>query len=374
LGASPDLLVLANPENRRLSFFQEAVGRRGWNPARVVPHSDLLAGRTNLRDHVGPGTVVRIESTGENHGVECQILSLGGIPEAGSIPEERGRLLHPSAWFRGFRAYMDSLERDGRMCGAAWFNSPSDIVAMFDKPGFKSLLGDLAPPTLGTFGSFAEFARWAVETGASRVFVKLPASSSASGVAAWRAQRSTGKQVLRTTLEMVDPDGKPRFYNSLLLREYRDPRRIAQVLDFLFSEGAFVEPWIAKPTFGGLAWDLRILGVAGKPAHRIARLSRGPMTNLHLGNRRLDPDELDLPADAWEAVERVVESALRRLPGVLYAGLDVVVPAGSPEAPTRPLVLEANAFGDLLPGLRHEGQDPWDLELAALARRLSCRA
>lgn len=369
MGASPDLLVLANPENRRLSLFQGAVCRRGWNPPRVVSHSDLLAGRTTLGDHVRPGTVVRIESTGENHGVDCQILSLGGISEAGSIPEERGRLLHPSAWFRGFRAYMESLERDGEVCGVTWFNSPSDIVAMFDKPGFKRLLGDLAPPTLGTFGSFAEFSRWADESGTPGVFVKLPAASSASGVAAWRAQRSTGRQVLRTTLEMADPDGQPRFYNSLRLREYRDPHRITQVLDFLFSEGAFVEPWIPKPSFRGMAWDLRVLGVAGKPAHRIARLSRGPMTNLHLGNHRLDPEGLGLSRGVWEAVERVVEATLERLPGSLYAGLDVVVPAGSPDAPAKPLVLEANAFGDLLPGLRHDGLDPWELELSRLGTK-----
>lgn len=365
-----DLVVVANPANRRLDLFQRAVRARGWPTARVVAHADLLAGRTRLEDHLGPQSLVRIESTGEDHDVECRILSLGGLDGAMEIPPERGRVLHPAAWLRGFELYMGGLAAQGDRAGARWFNHPTEIVRMFDKPRCKEHLGALSPPTLGRFSDSREFLGRLEGLPSSGVFVKLPGGSSASGVAAFRWQRRTGRQVLRTTLEMRGEVGHRRFYNSLRPQVYRDPADIAAVLDFLFSQEAFVEPWIAKPLHGGKAWDLRILGVAGRARHRLARLSRGPMTNLHLGNERLDPAALDLSADDWSQVEAVVASALARFPESLYAGLDVVVQR-EPERPTCAVVLEANAFGDLLPGLVHEGRDPWEAQLEALERRES---
>ncbi len=364
-----DLLVVANPENRRLAFFQQAVRSRGWPAARVLSHSDLLSGRVVLEDHVRPGTVVRIDSAGEDHGVECQILSSGGIEGARGIGEERGRVLHPAAWLRGFCGYLESLERAGERCGARWFNPPSQIRVMFDKPRCKRSLGSLAPATIGTFASAEDFLSHLEPIRVAGVFVKLPGSSSASGVAAFRWHRSTGRQVLRTTMEMRCIGGERRFYNSLLPQVYRDPAEIRQILDFLFSQDAFVEPWIPKPMFQGMSWDLRILAVGGKAMHRLARLSNGPMTNLHLGNRRLDPAELGLSDDVWATVERIVEEVMTRLPGCLYAGLDVVVPRSEESRGPSPVVLEANAFGDLLPGLVHQGRDPWEAELDALVAR-----
>ncbi|MBK9578036.1 MAG: STM4014 family protein [Fibrobacteres bacterium] len=369
-----DLLVVANPENRRLALFQRAVQARGWPAARVLSHSDLLSGRAALEDHLRPGTCVRIDSAGEDHGVECQILSLGGVEDAASIPEERGRILHPAAWLRGFRRHMESLELAAGQSGACWFNRPSEIALLFDKPRCKERLGTHCLPTLGEFASAEEFLAHLESTRFAGVFVKLPGSSSASGVAAFRWHRATGRQVLRTTMEMRCVGGERRFYNSLRPQVYREPAEICRVLDFLFSQGAFVEPWLPKPMFGGMAWDLRILAVGGKARHRLARLSSGPMTNLHLGNRRMDPAELGLPEKAWNEVERVVEEVMVRLPGCLYAGLDVVVPRSDGEREHSPVVLEANAFGDLLPGLVHQGRDPWEAELDALVAREACCA
>lgn len=365
----PDLLVLANPENRRLAFFQRAVQARGWPAARVVSHADLLAGRIALEDHVRPGTWVRIESTGENHAVDCQIMTLGGIESAERMPKERGRVLHPAAWYRGFCTYLAGLERAGDHIGVRWFNPPAGIGLMFDKPRCKRVLGNLAPDTIGAFSCAEEFLSHADSCRLSRAFVKLPASSSASGVVAWRRQRATGRQVLRTSLEMRHGRGETRFYNSLRPQEYRDPGSIRRVLDFLFSQGAFAEPWIPKAGYDGMSWDLRILGIGGKAMHRVARLSRGPMTNLHLGNRRLDPADLGLSEPLWRAIEGLVESAMERLAGCLYAGLDVVVPRVAADRDPRPTVLEANAFGDLLPGIVHNGRDPWETQLDALVSR-----
>ena len=76
------------------------------------------------------------------------------------------------------------------------------------------------------------------------------------------------------------------------------------------------------------------------------------MTNLHLDCRRADP--LDLMGPAQQALlEGVVRQAARAFPGSHLIGFDLVVNRQSAR------VLEANAFGDLLPGLLWQGRDTY---------------
>jgi hypothetical protein len=104
--------------------------------------------------------------------------------------------------------------------------------------------------------------------------------------------------------------------------------------------------------------------IAGKARQRVVRLSRHPLTNLHLLNGRGSPEAVASRmgeagwADALDACERVMKVAL---PRSLYAGVDLAV---APNFRGRS-VLEVNAFGDLLPGVLHEGLDTYAAELSA---------
>ena len=82
------------------------------------------------------------------------------------------------------------------------------------------------------------------------------------------------------------------------------------------------------------------------------------MTNLHLDNARADPAAL-LAADELARAEALTAAAARAFPRSGVIGFDLVVHG------ERACVLEANAFGDLLPGLLWHGLDPH----AAAARR-----
>jgi hypothetical protein len=95
------------------------------------------------------------------------------------------------------------------------------------------------------------------------------------------------------------------------------------------------------------------------------------MTNLHLGNARGSFEEFLQTAgeEVWSAVADSCRRAAAAFengaapPAVLYAGVDVLLTPGF----RRHAVLEINAFGDLLPGVLHEGQDTYAAEVAALA-------
>ncbi|NJL43488.1 MAG: hypothetical protein HC935_09775 [Pseudanabaena sp. SU_2_4] len=94
------------------------------------------------------------------------------------------------------------------------------------------------------------------------------------------------------------------------------------------------------------------------------------MTNLHLKNERSEPTALiaKMGGKAWENAIDTCEQAARIFPNSLYTGIDLLIPVGFKQ----PLVLEANAFGDLLPGSTHNGLDTYSTEIiAALAQRES---
>jgi hypothetical protein len=123
------------------------------------------------------------------------------------------------------------------------------------------------------------------------------------------------------------------------------------------------QTWIPKAGWKGHRMDLRILAIAGKAAHVVPRLSKSPFSTLQLGAKRGDAAELRMETGEanWARALSAAESAAAAFPNSLHAGVDVAMTPGWRKA----AVLEVNAFGDLLPGVLHEGRDTYLCELAA---------
>jgi hypothetical protein len=161
-----------------------------------------------------------------------------------------------------------------------------------------------------------------------------------------------------TTIEHTS-DG---WFNSLKLRRYSDGR-VREILEMLLREGAQVECAEPKARLGGALFDLRIVAIAGKPVFTVIRQSRHPITNLHLGGWRGDWDELrsNLSDQSLAAVDescaRVAEAT-----GCHSVGIDVLV---EPDWQTH-RIIEANAFGDLLPGLTRQGKTVYGWQVDSL--------
>ncbi|MFZ6719247.1 STM4014 family protein [Undibacterium sp. Ji49W] len=365
-------VVIGNPENRRVRLFQEALQETGLEPALVISYLDVLNDLCVLDEVVAEGVTVRIESPGENFEVEKRLLALGGLENALTLEDQRGRIYHPRLWFQGFSQLMTSLAQRVQsaqhvQCAGAlsWFNHPADIISMFNKPLCKQLLQPYTLPACPVFSCYDEFFAFVEKQQTSRFFIKLNSSSSASGVVAYEYNKKNGREQAYSTVEVVHGMDGERFYNSLKVKKYTELDTIRTVLDFLFTEGALTERWIPKASHEGSAYDLRVMGIAGKRRHAIARLSRGPMTNLHLGNQRCAVDELELSSSTWAEIDALVESTMQAFPRSLYAGLDILLPRdGRP-----PVLLEANAFGDLLPNLLHGAESTYLAEINAVLRR-----
>ena len=135
------------------------------------------------------------------------------------------------------------------------------------------------------------------------------------------------------------------------------------MIDVLCRERVHVEQWIPKASLDGMAFDLRVVVIAGRPCHIVPRLSRTPMTNLHLKNRRGDVEALRsrMEPDDWDSALATCRRALDAFPGCHYAGVNLLIAPGY----RRHAVLEVNAFGDLLPDITCDGWDTYAAEVVA---------
>lgn len=348
----PRLVVVGNPENRRVELFRAAA--RDWPaPVEVLPWRALAAGAVTLP----AGALVRVDSPGED--AEVDRLLRGA-----EAPAEHGEIVGLAAWYDGFGAALLRLGDAVRDAGATLLNDPYEILVMFDKRACHARLGragvPVPPALLPAPRDYGELRELMGAAGWHRVFVKPAHGSSASGILALRA--AAGRVLATTSVERAS-DG--RLFNSLRVRAVRDEREIAAIVDRLAPDGLHVERWFPKAGLAGRVIDLRVLVVAGTVTHVVVRASRTPLTNLHLGNVRGDLAALRavMGAEAYAQALATCVRAADGFPNSLHAGVDLMVGTGW----RRHAVAEVNAFGDLLPGLLDErGRDSYAAELAAV--------
>jgi glutathione synthase/RimK-type ligase-like ATP-grasp enzyme len=341
------LVVVANPDNRRVSLFRAAVRAHGLADPRVVAWRDVAAGAP---PHIDPGSVVRIDSPGED--AEVDRLLRGA-----EAPAERGEVVGLAPWYRGFVAALGRIGAAAR--GSRLLSDPADVAVLFDKRACHARLsaeGIAVPDALETPHSYAHLVSLMDDAGWTRAFVKPVHGSSASGVIALR--RHGGRVRATTSVELAN--GK--LYNSLRPRDYA-ATEIKSIVDALAADGLHVERWFPKADLRGRVLDLRVVVIAGRPSHVVVRTSRGPITNLHLGGVRGSLDEVrERAGRGYGAAMRTCERVAACFPGMLQVGVDLMFSSDW----SRHAVAEVNAFGDLLPGLLVDGRDTYAAQVAAL--------
>lgn len=371
-------IIIGNPENRRVALFQAALAALRWPPARVVPYRDLLAGWTDLADVILPGTLVRIESPGENFEVEKLLLRIGfsaaeaegspviGRAELDRLPFDLGRILYPRQWYLGYQAILRLIAN--QLSTAAPYrllSSPANVEVLFDKPRCQQRLkqaGVQVPEFWPAPRGYEEVRDHLRQIDCRRAFVKLAHGSSASGVVALYVDRRGARAV--TSAEIIRERGELKLYNSLRVRTYTAESDVAELIDELCRHRVQFERWLPKASLPGKTFDLRVVVIAGCARHVVVRTSRTPMTNLHLGNQRGNlPALIDRAgAERWRAAMAVCERAAAQFAECWHVGVDLLLEPGF----QRPTVLEANAFGDLLPAVYDCGEDTYTAELTAL--------
>lgn len=390
------LLLIGNPTNRRTQELQEARNRLGLKPAVVLPYAQLLQnwrhGGTiaDIVDSSLPVPLIRIDAPGEDWEVERELLFLGAMNDTPPIldgmgaeafsteqvlalEQEWGRIYAPAQWFSGWKACLDRMGREAREVWpeVRFMNDPGDIQLMFDKRACQQHLsshGVQVPPTLQSsqpIRSYTDLRTAMQYVGMNRVFVKLASGSGASGVVAYQVNPRTGDEIAVTTMGMEQAQGKTIFFNEGRLRKYTRVKEIATLMNWLCAEGAQIERWMPKATLDQRAYDIRQLVAGGQAGHAIMRLSRTPITNLHLRNERMLPAEAGLDEQRMSLVQAEAQAAMSAFPNSWSAGIDVMLTSGA-----NPLayVLDVNPFGDLLYRVQHHGLGTYEWEMELLRK------
>ncbi|MGI5327317.1 STM4014 family protein [Actinomadura nitritigenes] len=327
-------VVVGTPGDRRPALFARACRSCGLPEPRLIAWTDVLRGADVV---LAPGDVLRIDSPGEDPAADALLRG----------PGDPSRVGGGARWYSTFVAALDRIRDAAARAGARLLGDVDEIAVMFDKRRSHARLaadGVPVPQALPPVRSYEELCAHMDALGERRVFVKAAHGSSASGVVA--LQTAPGGRVRAVTSAAMNGTG---LFNSLRVRAYETERDVAALVDALAPDGLHVERWLPKASLGGRVFDLRVVVIRGTPTHVVARTSRSPMTNLHLGGTRGDVAAVRraLGPDGWRQALDVCARAAACFPRSPMVGVDLLVLQGM----KRFAVCEVNAFGDLLPGL-----------------------
>lgn len=253
-----------------------------------------------------------------------------------------------------YQQQLEELSRLGRLRDVRFLNTPGTIATLLDKRESKRRLAEA-----GLAVSEELEAAWGEVRKAEQlldimqqrriyqVFIKPVFGSGAAVVAAFRWQPRTGQMVLYTCAwEETDREDKKvgRLINTKKLRRFTDAKQVLSLMEKILQLGCIVERWYAKAEYQGYSYDLRAVVQDGKMDFCLARLSKGPITNLHLNNHPLKLGALGLSKRVVDNIEELCGRGMGCFPGLRSAGIDVLLERGS----LKPRIIEMNAQGDLL--------------------------
>jgi glutathione synthase/RimK-type ligase-like ATP-grasp enzyme len=235
--------------------------------------------------------------------------------------------------------------------------SPKHTALLFDKNETSSRLRAVGIPVpecfqpAGDADSLIEqlrSRRW------SKAYVKLAYGSCASGIVVLEPLVDPCSGL--TTVKEIDG----LYYNTFDVRRVVG-EELTSILNFVLKETATVQTAIPKTRIGNRNFDLRVVVLGGTVIAVVCRVSRHPMTNLHLGGQRGDVEECrrQIGQRHWlDAMDDCVHAAsLFDLPCV---GIDVAFDRNSGS----PFILEMNSFGDFFPNWKDSsGRSIHELEI-----------
>ena len=363
------IVVIGVPGSRRVSAFLSDAHRLGVGRIDVVSYLDWIDGRARPPR---PGSLVRIESPSECSQTTRAILKAGIAPiesrggvavsatEIDRLACDRGEMLHPRQWFFGFQEILTRMDASWSGDGIRWMSRPAAIVTAFDKLACLELWSQAGLPVPRRYPGIATYSQLRREISGphARIMVKLRFGYSAIGAVALEWRGPLVRAI--TTMEMASGD-RPRLFVSKRPRVLTSEPEIAWLIDRLAEEDVLVEEWLPKARWKGRPYDVRAVVIRGNVHHVVGRSSWSPFTNLNLDGTRIPRESVEPHLGAsWDQFESLCQQAAQQIPAAGVLGLDVLVRP----CRRRFALLEANAFGDYLPGLMHRGRSIYETVLS----------
>jgi hypothetical protein len=369
---SPPLkcLIIGTPGDVRVEGFQSALEKFDHPPAEVIGYPAWVSlSDWDRRDQIKAADRVRIESPGRDPKALHAIRWRWQHPDQPMDTQPNDAIGDPTSFATSLTTVMEHIERASTNSESVFLNHPLQTLSACDKVKTIELLEETGIPVPRTLAMLEgqeigyDIVRDAMRsTGINRVFIKLRHGYSGSGVIAY--QLGKGRELAITTVAMKQTDNGIQLFNTRKVQRYDSHQDCRKLFDALCPLGVYVERWVPKAGVNNRTTDLRVVTIAGKARHIVMRMSKGPITNLHLLNERSSPEPLRAqmrPSD-WDAMIQTCKRVARCFPNMLYLGIDVAV---HPDLRGH-TVFEVNAWGDLLKGVLDRGQTTYEAEVEAM--------
>lgn len=381
--SQPHFVLLASDHDPRVDAFQQALQQQGLRSASLISYCDFITQPERLTHELTrfdqQKIILRIDSPGRDQHAYTAILQQGISPlRAAKRPyqtayaiqqqiQQKGRMIAPYQFYAGFKGVMQQVKQTvlslpdlQNVHDVQLMNSPDDILLAFDKYRCQRYLQQHKipiPELLGSIQSYTELRQKMRQYNMPRVFIKLKHGASAAGVVA--LESSANKIQIRSTVE-YQPKTKA-LYNTRRLTRSCNENTIIELINALCQMDVYAERWIPKAQIAEHIVDVRIVVIGGKAQHSVLRMSKSPITNLHLLNQRADTTQLQqqMSTSAWQAVLATCEQVAALFPQSLYIALDIAIAVNF----NKHVVLEVNAFGDLLKAVLYRGLTPQEAEI-----------
>jgi hypothetical protein len=372
------VVILGVKGDERTEGFSAALVAAGHAPACVLDYRAFIDAPQSLAAMfpIGGG-FLRFDTPGGDFETWRAFARIGGEAiavagesalDAAALAPDLGRIRAPRQFYFGFIRAL-KLARSLAPENALLLNDVHAIELFFDKAAchaFMERAGLPVPRNLGPALNFETLAGTMRTAGIGRAFVKERYGSGAAGVAAV-AISGLGVRAW-SSVERVEKAGESLLYSTKRVRQYEGRAAVALIDAICALDsplGAHAEQWAPKAAIDNRSCDLRVLMIAGEPAHTVLRMSGTPITNLDLRNQRSSSDLLQrkVPHGVWEALMNDCRKFAAHFPGTLQVSLDVAITAGL----KRHVFFEANAFGDLLRRVTHNGLGSYEAQVAALS-------
>lgn len=351
----------------------------------VFSHLQLIEQPERLAQVANTPYWVRLESPGENTQVEKALLGLGqhsALKHMGafaftakqleSMDLQHGQIVSPRQYHMGFVDYLEQLQGVFQQKDQWRILSPIDsVVELFDKRRTSARYRQMNIPTAEPLDNIESVGQLRAEMQRRQwkaAFIKVSCASSASCLAVYYPWVGA-HGVLMTTIRRT-PGG---WFNCLHVQRISQPEAIVQAVNFLLQQGSQIERAVPKAKLDGSYFDLRLLVVAGRAAFTVVRQNRHPITNLHLGGWRGRLQHfLEIVDDRALAQAQSDCQEIARAHGCFQLGVDLLF---EPDLKSY-RIIEANAFGDLLPGLTKDGLTvyEWQIQKASECNPFDCMA
>lgn len=376
-------LIIGDLSGRRVKTFIECLESMNENNYKVISWMKIIEDISIFEKNLKENTIIKFEPPEKDMEIYRELLRYG--ENLGEIAKEKitdidfsnYQVVAPRQWYEGFSKLLMNIKEiymAHQNINIFCMNDFDEMCMMMDKSKtYQKLDAGLKakekykfklPKKLYTPKNHEEF-RQRYGDKFESCFIKLRYGSGGTGVLAYRNNPKLNKESIHTSLNCRNVNGEKIFYSRYKVNHYTDKIIIKELIDWVLLNGAHIEKWIPKAIHNGYAYDTRAFVLNKKSNYLISRLSKSPLTNLHLKNQRLDSQEI-FKNEEIKIVSQAAEDVMRIFDKSLYAGIDVVTTKTN-----IPYIIDVNPFGDLFHNLIGTKQNVYYFEIKSAIQKLN---